>query len=41
MLTLEASKSGNVTLLYSAKDTLHNSAIVLKEYIERLEKVNR
>ena len=38
---LEASKSGNVTLLYSAKDTVHNSAIILKEYIERLEKVNR
>lgn len=35
---LEASKSGNVTLLYSAKDTLHNSAIVLKEYIESLGK---
>jgi uncharacterized protein YeaO (DUF488 family) len=31
---LEAAKKGNVTLLYSAKDTEHNSALVLKEFLE-------
>ncbi|MGE5464791.1 MAG: DUF488 domain-containing protein [Syntrophothermus sp.] len=31
---LEAAKKGNVTLLYSAKDTDHNSALVLKEFLE-------
>lgn len=36
---LEAAKDGNVTLLYSAHDTLHNNAMALKEYLEgRLEK---
>ena len=30
---LEAARSGTVTLLYSAHDTLHNSAIVLSEYL--------
>lgn len=28
------SKKGIVTLLYAAKDTAHNEAIVLKEYLE-------
>jgi len=28
-------KDGNVTLLYSARDTVHNQAAALKEYIER------
>jgi uncharacterized protein YeaO (DUF488 family) len=31
---LEAAKGGNVTLLYSARDTEHNSAILLKEFLE-------
>jgi uncharacterized protein YeaO (DUF488 family) len=31
---LEAAKKGTVTLLYSAKDTEHNSALVLKEFLE-------
>lgn len=30
----EASKRGPVTLLYSARDTEHNNAIVLKAYLE-------
>lgn len=34
---LEAARQGNVTLLYSARDTKHNNAIVLKDYLaERL-----
>jgi len=32
---LNAAKKGNVTLLYSAKDTEHNSALVLKKFLER------
>ena len=32
---LEAAKKGNVTLLYSARDTEHNSAILLKEFLEK------
>jgi uncharacterized protein YeaO (DUF488 family) len=31
---LEAARRGNVTLLYSARDTEHNSALVLKQYLE-------
>ena len=31
---LKASKRGNVTLLYSARDAEHNNAIVLKSYLE-------
>jgi len=31
---LKASKRGNVTLLYSARDAEHNNAIVLKPYLE-------
>lgn len=31
---LEAGRHGNVTLLYSAHDEQHNSAIVLREYLE-------
>ena len=31
---LEASRRGNVTLLYSARDTEHNSAYLLKLYVE-------
>ena len=32
---VEALKKGNVTLLYSARDTEHNNALVLKTYIEK------
>jgi uncharacterized protein YeaO (DUF488 family) len=32
---LEAAHSGNVTLLYSARDTLHNNAVALKMYVEQ------
>lgn len=31
---LEAARRGNVTLLYSARDTQHNNAIALKAYLE-------
>ena len=31
---LKASKRGNVTLLYSTRDTEHNNAVVLKSYLE-------
>jgi uncharacterized protein YeaO (DUF488 family) len=31
---LEATKDGNVTLLYSARDTEHNSALLLKSFLE-------
>ncbi|HEY8375429.1 MAG TPA: DUF488 domain-containing protein [Nannocystis sp.] len=31
---LEAGHHGNVTLLYSAADEQHNSAVVLREYLE-------
>ena len=32
---LEAAQRGDVTLLYSARDTEHNSALVLKEFLEK------
>jgi uncharacterized protein YeaO (DUF488 family) len=32
---LEAAKGGNVTLLYSARDTEHNSAVLLKTFLEK------
>jgi uncharacterized protein YeaO (DUF488 family) len=31
---LDAARQGNITLLYSARDTEHNSAVVLKSYLE-------
>ena len=31
---LEAARKDDITLLYSAKDIMHNNAIILKEYIE-------
>jgi len=31
---LDAAKTGNITLLYSARDTEHNSALLLKSYLE-------
>lgn len=36
---LDAATRGNVTLLYSARDTEHNNAIVLKEYLEERKPV--
>jgi len=35
---LEKAKDGNVTLLYSARDTEHNSALLLKAFLEEQEK---
>lgn len=35
---LEAVKKGDVTLLYSARDTEHNSALLLKEFLEKQRK---
>jgi uncharacterized protein YeaO (DUF488 family) len=36
---VEATHGGNVTLLYSARDTTHNNAVALKRYLEQhLEK---
>ncbi len=32
---VEAAREGNVTLLYSARDTEHNNALALKEYLEK------
>jgi uncharacterized protein YeaO (DUF488 family) len=32
---LKAAKRGNVTLLYSARDTEHNSALLLKQFLEK------
>lgn len=31
---LDAAEKGDVTLLYSARDTEHNSALLLKDYLE-------
>jgi uncharacterized protein YeaO (DUF488 family) len=31
---LSAAKGGTVTLLFSARDTLHNNAVALKSYLE-------
>ena len=33
-ILLEGTRQGNVTLLYSARDTEHNNAVVLKTYLE-------
>ncbi|HEX5048832.1 MAG TPA: DUF488 family protein [Gammaproteobacteria bacterium] len=35
MPILDAARRGAVTLLYGARDTEHNSAVVLREYLER------
>ena len=32
---LEAEETGNVTLIYSARDEQHNNAVVLKGYLEQ------
>ena len=34
-LLLQAARRGHVTLLYSASDTAHNSALVLKDFLEK------
>jgi uncharacterized protein YeaO (DUF488 family) len=31
----DAARQGKVTLVYSARDTEHNNAVVLKDYLER------
>lgn len=31
---LEAARRGNVTLLYSARDTKHNNAVALRDYLQ-------
>jgi uncharacterized protein YeaO (DUF488 family) len=36
---LEAAKHGDVTLLYSARDTEHNSALLLKSFLEEQMKL--
>ncbi len=32
---LEAAREGDITLLYSARDTEHNNAVALKAYLEK------
>jgi uncharacterized protein YeaO (DUF488 family) len=32
---VEAARAGDLTLLYSARDTEHNNALALKEYLEQ------
>lgn len=32
---LQAARRGNVTLLYSARDTKHNNAVALKAYLDK------
>ncbi|MDR7440302.1 MAG: DUF488 domain-containing protein [Armatimonadota bacterium] len=34
----EAARRGNVTLLYSARDSLHNNAVALQEFLECRQK---
>lgn len=38
---LQADRSGTVTLLYSAHDNEHNSAVALKDYLEALSPESR
>jgi uncharacterized protein YeaO (DUF488 family) len=33
---LTAAQGGTITLLYSARDTEHNNAVALREYLERM-----
>lgn len=33
---LQAAKQGDVTLLYSARDTEHNNALVLKHFLKKI-----
>lgn len=32
---LQAARGGNITLVYGAKDTEHNNAVALKEFLEK------
>ena len=32
---LDAARDGNITLVYSARDTEHNNAVALKSYLEK------
>jgi uncharacterized protein YeaO (DUF488 family) len=34
-LLLHAAQTGNITLVYGARDTEHNDAVALKEYLEK------
>jgi uncharacterized protein YeaO (DUF488 family) len=38
---LEAAKGGDVTLLYSARETEHNSAVLLKRFLDEQMQKNR
>lgn len=38
---LDAARKGNVTLLYSARDTEHNGAVVLRDFLEKRRKAKR
>jgi uncharacterized protein YeaO (DUF488 family) len=38
---LEAAQQGDVTLLYSARDTEHNSAVLLKAFLEEHMQMDR
>ena len=38
---LKAARQGRVTLLFSSRDTEHNNAVALKEYLERKMKEKR
>ena len=40
-LILKTAEEGNVTLLYSARDTEHNSALLLKSFVEEHLKGSR
>jgi len=33
-MLIKKARKGNITLLYAAKDTEHNNAIALKEFLE-------
>ena len=35
MLLFQAYNKKNITLVYAAKDTGHNNAIILKEYLDK------
>lgn len=38
---LQAAHQGDITLVYSARDTQHNNAVVLKNYLEKKLKARR
>jgi len=38
---LEAARQGTITLLYSARDSKHNNAVVLRAYLEKKLSVTR